>query len=158
MERKKIAIIRIRGTQGLRSEARNTFKILRLYKKNYCTVIENTPDYIGMLNKIKDYATWGEIDEKTFKNLIEKRGKIMGDKRLTSDYLKQKTHLDFDAFTKEFFSSSKKLKDIPGLKCFFRLAPPLKGFERKGIKQPFSMGGVLGYRKEKINNLLERMI
>ena len=158
MEKKKIAVIRIRGTQGLKSQAKSTFRLLGLYKKNYCTVVDNSPVYVGMLTKIKDYATWGEIDEKTFKALLEKRGKVVGNKRLTSEYLKQKTHLDFDAFTKEFFSSSKKLKDIPGLKCFFRLAPPIKGFERKGIKLPFSMGGVLGYRKEKINGLLQRMI
>src|SRR3989344_7556582 len=158
MEKKKIAIIRIRVTMGLKKEAKTTFKLLRLYKKNYCTVIDNTPYYVGMLTKIKDYATWGEIDEKTFRNLLEHRGKIAGNKKLTTEYLKQKVHLDFDSFIKEFFNSSKNLKDIPGLKRFFRLAPPRKGFERKGIKQPFSMGGVLGYRKDKINDLLGRMI
>ena len=38
------------------------------------------------------------------------------------------------------------------------LAPPLKGYGRKGIKIPFSKGGALGYRGEKINELLQRMM
>ena len=59
---------------------------------------------------------------------------------------------------KEFFEFKKGIKDIPGLKSFFRLLPPKKGFERKGIKVPFSLGGALGYRKEDINNLIERML
>jgi large subunit ribosomal protein L30 len=40
----------------------------------------------------------------------------------------------------------------------FRLSPPRGGFERKGIKTPFTMGGALGNRKEKINDLIKRMI
>ena len=82
----------------------------------------------------------------------------MGKKNLTENYLKEKTKLSFDEFVKEFFNFKKNLKDVPGLKPFFRLKPPIKGFERKGIKTPFSMGGVLGYRKEKINNLIIRML
>ena len=52
----------------------------------------------------------------------------------------------------------KELKDIPGLKRFFRLRPPEKGFERKGIKKTYAVGGVLGYRKDKINELIMRML
>lgn len=40
----------------------------------------------------------------------------------------------------------------------FRLSPPKKGFERKGIKKPFSKGGALGNRKNKINELIKRML
>ncbi|MGB9748245.1 MAG: uL30 family ribosomal protein [Candidatus Woesearchaeota archaeon] len=40
----------------------------------------------------------------------------------------------------------------------FRLNPPRKGFERKGIKKPFNLGGAYGYRGEKINELIKRMI
>ncbi|MBS3150985.1 50S ribosomal protein L30 [Candidatus Woesearchaeota archaeon] len=158
MERKKVAVIRIRGSIGLKKEIVYTFKLLRLYKKNYCIVIENTPYYIGMLEKIKYYATWGEINPETFKALLEKRGKLAMKKNLTLQYLNQKLGLEFDTFTKEFFEFKKNLKDIPGLKLFFRLSPPRKGLEAKGIKVPFSQGGVLGYRKEKINDLIMRMI
>ena len=39
-----------------------------------------------------------------------------------------------------------------------RLAPPRKGYERKGIKIAFVNGGALGDRREKINELVKRMI
>ncbi len=158
MDKKRIAVIRIRGSINLRKEVNDTFRMLHLYKKNMCTVIPNTESYIGMLKKIKDFATWGEINEETFKLLLEKRGKLPGNKSLTLDYLKQKLNLDFDNFTKDFFTFKKELKHIPGLKLFFRLSPPKKGFEKYGIKTPFSLGGVLGYRKEKINELIQRMV
>ena len=43
-------------------------------------------------------------------------------------------------------------------KPFFNLHPPRGGFERKGIKTPFTMGGVLGDRNDKINELIKKML
>jgi large subunit ribosomal protein L30 len=40
----------------------------------------------------------------------------------------------------------------------FHLNPPRKGFGRKGIKVPFNKGGALGYRGEKMNDLIQRML
>jgi len=119
-EPKKIAVVRIRGLVTIRRDIKDTLDMLRLYRKNYCVILEDKPSVIGMLKKINDYVTWGEIDEATLKLLAEKRGE----------------------------------KD----KKFFRLQPPRKGFERKGIKKPFSVGGALGYRGEKISELIKRMI
>ncbi|MBW3004725.1 uL30 family ribosomal protein [Candidatus Woesearchaeota archaeon] len=41
---------------------------------------------------------------------------------------------------------------------YFALHPPKGGFERKGTKMPFKLGGAYGYRKEKINDLIKRML
>tara|TARA_Y100000034_G_scaffold131715_1_gene193070 strand:+ start:1718 stop:2188 length:471 start_codon:yes stop_codon:yes gene_type:complete len=155
---KRVAVIRIRGSMGVRKEIKDTMSMLRLNNKNHCVVISNKPNQIGMLRKVKDYVTWGEIDKKTFKELLLKRGRIVGKKSLTEDYLKEKTKLSADDFVNEFFNFKKEVKDIIGVKPFFRLKPPIKGFERKGVKTPFSMGGALGYRKESINNLIIRML
>ncbi len=154
----RIVIIRIKGKPGLKKSVKDTFDILRLYKKNHTVVVSNTPAYAGMLTKIQDAVTWGEIDEVTFRKLLEKRGKLPGKKPLTEQYLKEKCNTTFDQFSKDFMACKKELKDIPGIKLFFKLSPPVHGFERKGIKTPFSLGGVLGYRKEKINELLQRMV
>ena len=154
----KIAIVRVRGRMNIKKNIDDTMKMLRLYDKNNCIIIDETKSNIGMIQKIKDYVTWGEIDNKTFNLLLTKRGKLPGNKGLTEQYLKDKLNTNFDSFSKDFFDSKKKLKDIPGIKLVFRLRPPSKGFERKGIKKPFSMGGALGYRKEKINDLIQRMI
>ena len=154
----KIAIIRVRGSIGIKKEIEDTMKMLRLYKKNTCVVLNNTQSCAGMLKKIKDYVTWGDINEPTIKLLLIKRGKLPGNKPLIEEYVKEKTKLTINDFVKEFISGKKQLKDIPGFKPFFRLKPPEKGFERKGIKKPFSLGGSLGYRKDKINELIHRMI
>ena len=155
---KKIAILRVRGKIGIKKDIKDTMNMLRLYNKHHCIVINNSPNNVGMLKKVKDYVTWGEIDEETFKELLKKRGKLSAKKSITEDYLKEKTNLNFDEFTKEFFLFKKSLKDVPGLKNFFKLKPPTRGFEKKGIKTPFSLGGALGYRKEKINDLIKRML
>jgi large subunit ribosomal protein L30 len=153
-----IAVIRLRGKVGLKKPIKHTLNMLRLFNKNTCVVVNDAPNYTGMLKKVKDYVTWGEIDHETFKLLLKERGKLAGKNKLTEEYLKEKVKLNLDDFSKNFFDSKKSLKDIPGLKLFFRLNPPRKGFERKGIKVPFSLGGALGYRKNKINDLIKRMI
>jgi large subunit ribosomal protein L30 len=158
MENRKIAVIRIRGTIGVDKRVENTFQKLRLFKKNGCVIIDNRKDYVGMLNKVKDYATWGEINEETFQELLLGRGKLPGNKPVNAEYIKEKSKLDAGSFVKEFFGFKKNLTDIPGLKNFFRLGMPRHGFERKGIKVPYSLGGVLGYRKDAINDLIKRMI
>ena len=154
----KIAVLRIRGDINVRRDKKDTLRLLRLFNKNYCVVLDNNQNYVGMIEKIKDYVTWGELNKETFELLLKERGRLAGNKRLTADYLKEKLKISFEDFTKDFFEGKKSFKDIPGLKQFFRLSPPIKGFERGGIKKPFSLGGALGYRKETINNLIERMI
>lgn len=120
MTEEKIAVIRIRGITGIRFDIKQTLKMMHLHKKNFCIVVPKTDALMGMIKKIKDFTTFGTIDEDTYKLLTEKRG-------------------------------------VEGKK-FFRLHPPRGGFERKGIKTPFTMGGALGNRNEKINDLIKRMI
>jgi len=158
VDTKRIAVIRIKGKPGMKHDVKSTFEKLRLYNKNTCVIIPNTPSFIGMLEKIKNDATWGELDESTCVELLSKRGKLPGNKPLTDDYLKEKNKSDIAGFSKDFMTFKKDLKDVPGLKNFFRLNPPRKGFERKGIKVPFAQGGVLGYRMNRINDLLMRML
>jgi len=155
---KRLAAVRIRGEINIKPDIKETLKSLKLYKKNYCIVVPSNPTYTGMLQKAKDYITFGELNEKTFAVLLEKRGRITNKKRLTEDYLKKEAKTDLKTFAKDFMSAKKELKDVPGLKKFFKLHPPIGGFERKGIKKPYSIGGVLGYRKEKINDLILKMI
>ncbi len=38
------------------------------------------------------------------------------------------------------------------------LCPPRGGYGRKGVKLPFAKGGAYGSRKEKINDLVKRML
>ncbi len=154
----KVAIIRIAGQQGLVRKVKNTFKLLNLHKKNTCAVLDSTDDVKGMIKVIKDHSTWGEIDKETLSLLIEKRGRLPGNILVEESYLKEKVKKNFDELSSELIDGKIKIKDIPGLKPFFRLNPPTKGYAPKGTKKPFSLGGALGYRKDKINDLIQRML
>lgn len=158
MENKRVVVIRISGRTGVKKKIRDTLNMLRLYKKHSCILVPNKQPFLGMISKVKEHVTWGEVNEKTCLELFQKRARLAKKTLLTDEYLKQKIKSDIPTFVKEFVEFKKELKDVPGLKPFFKLKPPEGGFERKGIKHPFSMGGVLGYRKEKINDLLLRMI
>lgn len=124
----KIAVILIRGLLKIGSGKKATLKMMKLSRKNYCTVLEKTPSIVGMVKKVEECVAWGEIDDSTLKELVSKRG--------------EKTKVNS--------------REVP--KKFFRLCPPRGGFERKGIKIPFSRGGAAGYRGEKINDLIRRML
>ena len=65
---KKIAVVRVRGNVHLKNEIKDTLGMLRLYRKNYCVVLDTTPPISGMIKKVKDFITWGDIDEETLKN------------------------------------------------------------------------------------------
>ncbi len=68
-----LAVVRIRGGVGADRRIKSTLTMLCLYRKNYCCMYPNNPSFQGMITKVKDYVTWGEIDEGTQKLLIEKR-------------------------------------------------------------------------------------
>jgi large subunit ribosomal protein L30 len=140
----KIVVIRVRGKIHLTHELNKTFEMLNLYNKNGCVIIENTPSMMGMVKKVKDYVTWGEIKEENYKTLIEKKADLY--KGRTED---SKSKIKYN----KYFTHNKKK-----YKKFIRLSPPEKGFGRKGVKISFSKGGAIGYRGEKINDLLKRMI
>ena len=151
-----IAIVRIKGRVGSSKEVEKTLSLLKLKKKNHCVILNLNDGLVGMIKKIKRYVTWGEIDKEILEDLLKKRGRLAGNKRLTEEYLKQKMNLDFNSLSEKLMKGEIKLKDIPGMKTFFRLKPPTKGF--KNTKKEFSLGGDLGYRGKHINDLLKRMI
>lgn len=158
MKQQLIAIVRLKGNPGMNVSIRKTFELLRLYKKYHCVIVPNTPEYIGMVVKLKDVTTWGELDKATCLQLLEKRGRLPGNMKLTESYLRDKLKLSFEQFATELLACTKTLKDLPGLKPYFKLTPPVRGFESKGLKEQYSLGGSLGYRKHNINELIQRMI
>ena len=158
MEQKRLAIVRLSGQTGIKKQIKDTFQLLRLYNKYTCTILLSSPNFLGMIQKINDFVTWGEINKETFKLLLEKRGKITKKEKFSEKYLKDKTKLSLDEFAEQFINAKKDFKDVPGLKNFFKLCPPKGGFEKNGTKKAYSLGGALGYRKEKINELIVKML
>ncbi len=151
---KKIAVVLIRGTVNTHPDVRRTLELLRLKKKHACVVIDDNEVSRGMLQRVKDYTTFGTIDESFFAKMIEKRGELVGKNKVDSKF-------DAKKVAKEYFSGKLKLSEFESkynLKPYFRLAPPVGGFERKGIKMPYSKKGVLGQRGDAISELIEKML
>ncbi|MBS3133507.1 uL30 family ribosomal protein [Candidatus Woesearchaeota archaeon] len=69
-----IAAIRVRGKIGVDKPKEDTLRMLHLYKKNYCAVLKENEAIRGMLAKVKDYITWGDVEEGTVK-LLEQKSK-----------------------------------------------------------------------------------
>jgi large subunit ribosomal protein L30 len=139
----KMAVILVRGLTGVNSGIKDTLKMLKLSRKNQCVVVEFNPVNKGMLQKVKDYVTYGEISDEVFNEMLEKKGELFQGREKDS---KGKYSYNF------LEVKGKKYKK------YFRLNPPKKGFGRKGIKMPFKLGGGLGYRADKINDLIRRML
>lgn len=158
---KLYAIIRIRGTVDVHPEVEDTLKMLRLVRRYHCTLYpSDLPGIEGMLRKIESWVTWGEISREVLVELLKRRGRVPGGKRLTDEYLKEKLGLEggVEELADKLLKGELKLHKLGNIiKPVFRLHPPKGGF-RGSIKRMFRDGGELGYRGEGINPLLEKMI
>ncbi len=151
------AAVRIRGTVNIKPDIKKTLDLLNLTRVNHCTLVDESSSTKGMLQTAKDYITWGEIDKEILTKLITMRGKLVGDKKITEDYIKSSTsYTDLDKLTQAIINNKLRYKEIPSVKPIFRLNPPKNGF--KGVKKAFINKGSLGYRGKEINKLIERMI
>ena len=149
------AVVRVRGQVNVKPKIKETMRIMRLNRVNHCVIIPKNDTYQGMLNIIKDYVTWGEVDTETTQIMLESSGKKSGREKFTKADLKDSSFKTIKALAKGLSGGKVTVSDIPSLKPLFRLHPPRKGYE--GIKRSFKEGGALGYRGEKINQLIRRM-
>ena len=151
------AVIRVRGTVNVHPDIKRTLELLQLTRVNHCVLLEENDVYKGMLQIIKDYATWGEVDKETLGKLIDSRGRLSGEKQITEEYLKSATSYNtLEKLSQAIIDNEFRYKELPEIKPVFRLNPPKKGYT--GIKRSFSNKGTLGYRGKEINTLLVRMI
>jgi len=137
-----ICIIRIRGETKIDGHVKETFDRLRLRRKYSCIVINPNKEQTGMIKKLEDFVAFGEISKDILEKLIDARGqRINKEKKVDSKK------------AAEELEKGKKYENL-NLKPFFRLHPP-----RGGIKSKVHFPkGVLGNNKEKINELVLRML
>jgi large subunit ribosomal protein L30 len=138
------AVIRIRGTVSVKPDTRKTLEYLNLRRANNLSIWPEVSQFKKAIKKIEPMVTFGKIDDTTLEKLIEKRGKMIEGKLDTKKILAD-------------LKSGKTANEVGLFNCF-TLSPPKKGFERKGVKKPYTMGGAYGDRKEAINELILRMI
>ncbi len=151
------AAVRIRGTTLARQEVIDTLTMLRLGRANHCVILPSSSSVKGMLVKVQNYVTWGEVTPQFIAKLLLKRGSISGRKPLTDKYVKENSNYSsiWD-FAQAVAKNQGKFQDVKGLNPVLRLSPPRKGY--RSVKLPFSSGGDLGDRGKEIENLLARMM
>jgi large subunit ribosomal protein L30 len=141
-----IAVIRISGLVEIPKDAKETLFRMRLRKKFTLVLLNETPENLGMIKKVRNFIAFGKIDKETLAELIDKRAKTLGNKKIK---------IDAEKIAEEMLNSkiNKKLSDF-GLKLFIGLHPPRGGIDSK-IHYP---KGVLGDNQDKINDLIRRML
>jgi len=152
--KRRIAVIRVRGRVGVREKVEDTLEKLGLTRVNHCIVIDDSPQKMGMVEKCSSYVTWGEVDAPTVALMVKKRGRI-GGRRIGGEELKKYGFESFENFAEKFCNFECELDAIAGIKKVFRLHPPRGG--HRHTKKPYPEGA-LGYRGERINELLRRMV
>jgi len=155
--RKCLAIIRVRGMSDVFREVEETLQMLHLTRNCHATLVDNRPSYLGMLRKAKDHITWGEISKETVTLLLKERGRVIGNKKLSDEYIKKAGYKSLGDLAEAIQETTVEYSNLPNIKPVFRLHPPKKGFKGQ-VKKSYITGGVTGYRGEAINDLIRRMI
>jgi large subunit ribosomal protein L30 len=151
------AVLRLRGKSDLRHTVKDTLRLLHLTRQNHCTVVPQDATYRGMLQLVKDYVTWGEVDPEMLARLLLKRGRQVGDRPIDDAFIKD--HSKYKSIwdlSQALAKGDARLSEVRELRPVLRLPPPRRGF--RGIKRGFHDGGDLGYRGKAINDLLGRML
>lgn len=154
------AVIRIRGTAQVGKRVKDTLSQLHLCKINHMVILPENKGTSGMLEKVKDYITWGEVSTETIAKVLLMRAEPIGRSAGISDeFISQNSSGGYSSiisFAKAVSSNEARLSDIANMQPVIRLHPPKGGY--RNIKRHFSMGGSLGYRGKEIDKLLLRMI
>jgi len=156
-------VVRLKGSPNMQHDVKRTLCHLRLLRTFSACLLRSNPTYVGMLKSAKDVLSWGEIDRAHLGELLAKRGRLVGNKRLTEENIKNLLHFEnLDTMAQAIFDGRIQIKDINHLKPFFRLSPPKGGLKVSKRVHKFKAHKtrlfVLGYINGAINELVSRMI
>ena len=144
---KAFLVVRMKGTVNTPYWARTTLDLLHLDKRFRATIIPAKDNTKGMLDKIKHYVSWQEIDVLTTKELLEKKARKEGYKKLTTEDIAKLGFKNTDDLAQSLTEGTATLSKLKTVKPWFALSPPRGGFKRK-TKKMYGEGGILGNHKE----------
>lgn len=140
-------VIRMRGTVNVPYWADTTLESLNLAKKFRATIVPESTEYSGMLNRIRQLVAWCRVDYETVKDLLSKKGRKTASQRLKESDL-PKEYGNLDKLASDIANDAVVFSKLDGIKPWFALNPPRGGF-KKSIKKQTTQNGILGE-----NNLL----
>jgi len=153
---KAFLVVRISGQADVPYWAVTTMKLLKLEKKYRATIIPEKDNTIGMLRKIQHYVSWQEIDIETVKELLDKKARKSGYKKVTNEDITSIGFTSIDELATSLAEGKTSLSKLKPLKPWFALDPPRHGFKRS-TKKLYGQKGVLGYNKE-LSVIVKRMM
>lgn len=155
--RRCIAAVKVRGTISAQREVKETLEMFHLTRTNHAVLIDDRPAFKGMLIRVQSYVTWGEVSKETVALMLQKRGRLAGDKKLSDEYAQKIGYKSLNDLAEAVATCKVEHQKLPDIHPVFRLHPPSKGFKGK-TKKNFRAGGEAGYRGEAINDLIKRMV
>ncbi|KAL8575960.1 hypothetical protein ACOMHN_051978 [Nucella lapillus] len=157
-------ILRVRGINGVHPRPRKVLQLFRLRQINNGVFVKLNKATLQMLKIVEPYITWGVPSLKTVRELVYKRGyaKVdrqrlpLTDNNIVEKQLGDKDILCMEDLIHELFTVGPHFKAAANFLWPVKLNTPTGGWRRKYIH--FNEGGDFGFRDEKINELLQRMI
>jgi large subunit ribosomal protein L30 len=119
-------------------------------------LIDNRPSFMGMLYRVQNYVTWGEVSKETVALMLQKRGRVAGGKKLTAEAVEKLGYKSINALAEAIAKCKVEYQKLSNVQPIFKLHPPKKGFKGK-TKKSYTAGGEAGYRGEAIKDLIQRM-
>ncbi|KAK7475904.1 hypothetical protein BaRGS_00032872 [Batillaria attramentaria] len=163
-EPKLAFVVRIRGINGVHPRPRKVLQLFRLRQINNGVFVKLNKATLNMLKIAEPYITWGVPNLKTVRELVYKRGygKVdrqrvpLTDNAIIEKQLGSKDVLCMEDLIHELFTVGNNFKAASNFLWQFKLNTPNGGWRRK--YNHFNDGGDFGFRDDKINALLRRMI
>ena len=153
---KAFLVVRICGQADVPYWATTTMSLLKLEKKYRATIIPEKENTLGMLRKIQHYVSWQEGDVETAKELLDKKARKTGYKKVTNEDITSVGFKSMDELATSLAEGKTSLSKLKPLKPWFALDPPRHGFKRS-TKRLYGQKGVLGYNKE-LSVIVKRMM
>ncbi len=153
---KAFLVVRIKGQADVPHWANTTLNLLNLEKKYRAVIIPVKENTVGMLRKVQHYLTWQEIDIETTKELLDKKGRKSGYKKITGEDVSKAGFKTIDELATSLSEGKISMSKIKPIKPWFALSPPRQGFKRS-TKRLYGQKGVLGHNKE-LTTLIRRMM
>ena len=153
---KAYLVVRIKGQADCPYWATTTMTLLKLDKKYRATILPIKDNTLGMLRKVQHYVSWVELDADLAKELIEKKARKSGYKKVTTEDLKELGFASSEELGKALSEGKATLSKLKPLKPWFALAPPRHGFKRS-TKKLYGQKGVLGANKD-LGTIVRNMI
>ncbi|OAF68693.1 hypothetical protein A3Q56_03565 [Intoshia linei] len=163
-EPKFVFVLRIAGINGLHPKPRKILQLLRLRQINNGIFIRMNKATKQMLRLVEPYVTWGEVNLKSVKELIYKRGFAnvkncripISTNKIIEENLGVYNIICIEDLVKEIYTVGPYFKEVSNFLWYFKLNSPNGGWTKK--RKHFVEGGDFGNREHHINELLRKMV